>query len=198
REAGAADERVEHRGGAAAQVLPDQPGGGRAAKAPDDRMAIVGHGDRGTGRRPVMSRSTLTERYVWAVARHLPEEIGPDVAEELRSSLAETIEAKIDAGAAPHEAEREAITELGDPDVLARGYGGMPNHLIGPAVYPDFIRLLKILLVAVPSIVFVVSATVNAMTGDTHPGMIALDAALLAFTVAVHVGFWTGLTFALV
>lgn len=145
-----------------------------------------------------MSRSTLTERYVWAVARHLPEEIGPDVAEELRSSLAETIEAKIDAGAAPQEAEREAITELGDPDVLARGYGGMPNHLIGPAVYPDFIRLLKILMVAVPSIVFVVSATVNAMTGDTHPGTIALDAALLAFTVAVHVGFWTGLTFALV
>lgn len=145
-----------------------------------------------------MSTSTLTERYVWVVTRHLPEEIGPDVAEELRSALAETIEAKVEAGARPEAAEREALTELGDPDVLAREYGGMPNHLIGPAVYPDFIRLLKILMAAVPAIVFVVSAAVNLMTGGAHIGQVALDAALLALTVAVHVGFWTGVTFALV
>lgn len=145
-----------------------------------------------------MTKSTLTERYVWAVTRHLPEESGPDVAEELRSVLAETVEAKIEAGALPEVAEREAITELGDPDVLAREYGGMPNHLIGPSVYPDFIRLLKILLVVVPSIVFVGSALANATTGDRPLGMVVLDAALLALTVAVHVGFWTGLTFALV
>lgn len=145
-----------------------------------------------------MSTSTLIERYVWAVTRHLPEETGPDVAEELRSALAETMEAKIGAGTPPDVAEREAIAELGDPDVLAREYGGVPNHLIGPSVYPDFIRLLKVLLVVVPSIVFVGSALANATTSDRHLGMVALDAALLAFTVAVHVAFWTGLTFALV
>ena len=145
--------------------------------------------------------STLTERYVWAVTRHLPDDTGPDVAEELRSVLSETIEAKIAAGADPMEAEREAVAELGDPDVLAREYGGRPNHLIGPAVYPDFIRLLKVLLATVPPLVFVVSVTVNAVTGDRGPaalGMLALDGLLLSFTVAVHVAFWTGLTFALV
>lgn len=144
-----------------------------------------------------MTKSSLTERYIWAVTRQLPEGIGADVADELRSTLAETIEDKVAAGADPDAAEREALLELGDPDVLAREYGGRPNHLIGPALYPDFIMLLKALMLFAVVPTALLSFTIGVLT-DVPPVRALLESAWLTFTVAVHVGFWTGLTFALV
>lgn len=54
------------------------------------------------------------------------------------------------------EAEREVLTDLGDPAVLAAGYVDRSPQLIGPRLYLTWSRLLKRLLSIVPSIVFTV------------------------------------------
>lgn len=145
-----------------------------------------------------MSTTSLTDRYVWTVSRQLPVEIGPDVARELRGTLAETIEDKVAAGAAPEDAERSAIAELGDPDILAREYGGRPNHLIGPAFYPDWVRLIKVLLGVVLPIVVVATFLAQFLTTDRGFGELIGEVAVVLLHTAVHLVFWTTLVFAFV
>ncbi|WP_353951628.1 permease prefix domain 1-containing protein [Knoellia sp. S7-12] len=144
------------------------------------------------------TKTTLTDRYVWTVTRHLPDDVGPDVAQELRGTIADAVDGKVEGGADPAAAEQQVIAELGDPDVLARQYGGRPGYLIGPAVYPDYVRLMRILPAIVLPIVFVANFVTRAATTDENWAAILLDAFLLLLSVAVHLGFWVTLTFALI
>ncbi|MGW7417827.1 HAAS signaling domain-containing protein [Streptomyces sp. NPDC054863] len=91
-----------------------------------------------------MSTSTLTERYVDEVVRRLPADQRDDIGEELRTTIADTIEARREAD--PQSAEREVLTEMGDPVRYAARYSGRPLALIGPDHYPAYIRLLVLLL----------------------------------------------------
>lgn len=140
---------------------------------------------------------TLTERYIAAVVRRLPEKSRADVATELRASLADDIEARTAAGLAPEAAEREALVALGDPDRLAAGYAGTPLHLIGPTLYLDWRRLLTVLL----SIVLPVTAgglvLARALAGD-DPGEIVLGTAGTLVSVAIGLTFWVTTVFAII
>lgn len=143
-----------------------------------------------------MSATSLTDRYVWTVTRQLPPETGPDVARELRGAIEETVEGRIAAGEEPAAAERETVLELGDPDVLAREYGGRPNHLIGPAYFPAWVRLVKVLLAILVPLSVLGTVIAHAFGSDASFGAIVGEGAHIAFQVAVHVVFWTTLVFA--
>lgn len=145
-----------------------------------------------------MSTTTLTDRYVWTVTRALPPETGPDVARELRSSIEETIEGRVAAGEDPGAAERETVLGLGDPDVLAREYGRRPNHLVGPDVFPAWVRLVKVLLAVVVPIAVAGDLAANALASDKGFGELVGGAAVVALHTGVHLVFWTTLVFALV
>jgi hypothetical protein len=54
--------------------------------------------------------STLTDRYVHEVVRRIPVDQRDDVAAELRTTIADTVDAR-DSG----DAERDVLTEMGDP-----------------------------------------------------------------------------------
>jgi hypothetical protein len=142
--------------------------------------------------------ATLTDRYVWAVQRSLPESKRADIDAELRGTIADTIDAKQDAGAEPALAERQTIVELGDPYRLAAGFADRPLHLIGPAVFPDYIRLLKVLYVIVLPIVFAAVLLGQLIAQPDSIGG-AFGATIgIGIAVAAHLGFWTTLVFALV
>jgi hypothetical protein len=142
--------------------------------------------------------ATLTDRYVWAVQRSLPEAKRADIDAELRGSIADAIDAKQDAGAQPAAAEREVLVELGDPYRLAAGYADRPLHLIGPAVFPDYIRLLKVLYVIVLPIVFA-AILLGQLIGQPDSVGSAIGTTFAAIiAVAAHFGFWTTLVFALI
>lgn len=145
-----------------------------------------------------MTTTTLTDRYVWTVTRHLPDDIGPDVARELRATIADAVDARVEAGVEPAMAEGEVLSELGDPDVLARTYGGRPAYLIGPGVYPDYVRLMRILPVIVLPLVLVASFVARVATTDESWGQVLLDSFLLLLSVGVHLAFWVTLTFAVI
>lgn len=140
--------------------------------------------------------TTLTDRYVDAAMRTVPEKQRPDLSAELRASIADQIDARTDAGE-PHEsAERAVLTELGDPDKLAAGYTDRPLHLIGPRYYLEWWRLLKLLLWIVPACAAfgialgqtLAGATFGEVVGSTVAGIIG---------VVVHVFFWVTLVFAI-
>ncbi len=144
-----------------------------------------------------MTTPTLTDRYVAAAVRTVPEQQRADLAAELRASIDDQIEARIESGEAPPAAERAVLTDLGDPDKLAAGYMDRPLWLLGPRYFLQWWRLLKLLLwIVIPCAVFGVSlamvidgATFGEIMGAVWP---------LALTVAVHLAFWTTLVFAVV
>jgi hypothetical protein len=140
--------------------------------------------------------ATLTDRYIDAAMRTVPDKQRPDLSAELRASIADQIDARTDAGE-PHEtAERAVLAELGDPDKLAAGYTDRPLHLIGPRYYLEWWRLLKLLLWIVPACAAfgialgqtLAGATFGEVVGSTFAGIIG---------VVVHVFFWVTLVFAI-
>ncbi|MEU3017209.1 hypothetical protein ABZ635_07445 [Nocardiopsis sp. NPDC007018] len=128
------------------------------------------------------TRSTLTDRYVWSVTRHLGPDTGPDVARELRGSIQ----------------EREALTELGDPDQLAREYGERPRYLIGPGVYPEYVRLLRALLAVLLPLTLALVLIEGFVSASSDPGDVVLGPLVALLAVTVHVSFWVTLAYAVI
>ncbi|WP_157210186.1 permease prefix domain 1-containing protein [Nocardioides aequoreus] len=145
---------------------------------------------------PAPGPDSLTERYVHAVTRRLPEDQRDDVARELRATVADRADSLHDAGATDDEAERAAVTELGDPDRLAADYRGSAQQLIGPALYPAWARMLRILLLVVVPIVVVVVTVVDLLDGADAGSLIG-GAVTTALGVGVQLAFWVTLVYAL-
>jgi hypothetical protein len=152
-----------------------------------------------TTRRPVgrPTADTLTDRYVWAVLKSLPESKRSDIDRELRASIADDVDARVAAGETPDAAERAVLTDLGEPMRLAAGYAGRPLALIGPDLYVDYVRLLKLLLVFVIPIVAITMFVINALTGAEPGGLIGGTIGIV-LNVGVHLIFWVTLAFVLV
>ncbi|GAA3911596.1 HAAS signaling domain-containing protein [Microbacterium invictum] len=141
--------------------------------------------------------ATLTDRYIDAVIRSLPESQRADVAAELRASIADQIDDRGADGQPAGAFEREVLTALGDPDALAAGYADRTLQLIGPRYYLDWLRLVKLLLWIVPPAAAFGVALGQALSGEA-PGTIIGTTIGITITVAVHTVFWTTLVFALV
>lgn len=141
--------------------------------------------------------STLTDRYVHATLRGVPEDRRADLGEELRSTITDMVDGRVDAGADPEEAERATLTELGDPGILAASYTGASLQLLGPRFYLVWKCLTLRLLTWVPALVAVVVAGTRVLQGG-DAGSVVGDAVVAGLMTAMHVVFWTTLVFALV
>ena len=142
--------------------------------------------------------TTLTDRYVAAAMRTVPEKQRDDLAAELRASIADQIDGRIENGEDHAAAERAVLTELGDPDKLAAGYTERPLYLIGPQYYLDVVAAAE-------------AAAVDRAAGrrvrhrsrrrrSTAQGIGPIIGGLVTtlISVAVHLCFWTTLVFAIV
>jgi hypothetical protein len=84
---------------------------------------------------------------------------------------------------------------------LAAGYTGRPLHLIGPAIFPEWRRLVTLLLWTVVPIVTLINLVLRLFIDDLASegvGAAFARSAGLGLQVALHVVFWTTLTYALV
>ena len=110
--------------------------------------------------------SSLLDRYIYAVERHLPRQQRQDIGEELRETIQSRIEEETAArGRDLTEAEQAAILKsIGRPVAVAGRYGSN-QYLIGPSLFPYYRATLKVLAkIALP--VIVVVAVVNAFGAD--------------------------------
>jgi hypothetical protein len=140
--------------------------------------------------------ATLTDRYVHAVLRSVPEARRDEIGRELRSSIDDMVEARTAAGETEPDAERAVLTELGDPGALAAQYADRSLHLIGPRYFLTYWRLLLRLLVWIPATVGVVVLVVR-LFADDGLGVSIGSGVGVAIQVAFQVMFWTTLAFAI-
>ncbi|SLM99417.1 hypothetical protein [Brevibacterium yomogidense] len=130
---------------------------------------------------------TLTDRYVHAVVRRVPDAMRPEVTADVTAMIADMTEARMadarmtearhDEIAAATEADVEAaveiavLEELGDPAVLAREYSDSPQHLIGPQYFPVYTWLLTwVLPVALVAALVSNGLSYTLSTADAHIG----------------------------
>ncbi|HET8928096.1 MAG TPA: permease prefix domain 1-containing protein [Microbacterium sp.] len=142
-----------------------------------------------------MIRTNLTERYIAATVRSLPQNAQADVRAELQTSIDDAVEARVDQGEGRADAERAVLNGLGDPAALAAGYADRPLHLIGPRYFLTWWRLLKLLLVIVP-VVAAVGVAIGQAVAEASIGDVIGQALGVALSAIVHVSFWVTLVFA--
>jgi hypothetical protein len=140
--------------------------------------------------------SSLSDRYVWGVLKEVPQAQRADLEPEIRALVADAVEARADAGEDRTTAERAALQELGDPGLLAARYTDRTMVLIGPRYYPEWRRLLTLLLPIIVPIVIIV-ATGAAWLGGTDPTGLVGVAISTGIGVTVQTVFWFTLVFAL-
>ncbi|MDF9878602.1 permease prefix domain 1-containing protein [Cellulosimicrobium cellulans] len=138
---------------------------------------------------------TLTDRYVAATLRRVPADQHADLEQELRASVADAVEAKVEAGIDPTRAETDVLNDLGDPDRLAADLAGRPLYLIGPTLYLDWLRLLKVLL-WVSLIPGAIVLTTDLVDGGPV-GSAIWSGIWTTASVALQIAFWTTLVFVL-
>ncbi|BCJ45649.1 hypothetical protein GCM10010168_59300 [Actinoplanes ianthinogenes] len=141
--------------------------------------------------------TNLVDRYVLTALRRIPEQQRADIDRELRASIDDAVEARIDAGETPEAAVESALTELGDPERLADRYADRPNFLIGPDLYPIWRRLLKILLATVLPLVVAIGVVVQ-LFDDPDIGKVIGGAVAGVLTIGAHMCFWVTLVFAII
>lgn len=96
------------------------------------------------------TRNTWIDRYVAEVGRMLPAAKRADVEMEMRSLIEEEVDARVGVGGSTDERAYQDIVldvlhSFGHPAQMASRYGA-PQYLIGPALYPTFVALLRIVL----------------------------------------------------
>lgn len=141
--------------------------------------------------------TTLTDRYVDAAMRTVPEKQRDDLGAELRASIDDQVDARVDAGEPHDAAERAVLTDLGDPDMLAAQYTDRPLWLIGPRYYLTWWRLTTLLWAIVPACAAFGVALGQTLAGSSF-GEIVGSVCSVALSVVVHIGFWTTLVFFIV
>lgn len=98
---------------------------------------------------------TLIERYITAVTNHLPQNLRDEVGLELRSNIWDMLPDN------PTESQIiKVLEDLGSPSELAMEYAPEKRYLIGPALYPTYIKTIKLVL----SIVAIALTAVSAIT----------------------------------
>jgi hypothetical protein len=140
--------------------------------------------------------TNLVDRYVFTALRRIPEQQRADIDRELRASIDDAIDARVEAGATREAAVETTLTELGDPDKLADQYAGRPTYLIGPELFPSWRRLLTILLWTVLPIVVAI-VVIAQIFDDPDIGKIIGGAVTGTLTIGAHLCFWVTLAFAI-
>ena len=155
---------------------------------------------------------SLTDRYVHAVVRRVPEALRPEVTADVTAMIADMTEARTEAAPEIRDAEAATTTdatgttagaaaasstqvevsvleELGDPAALARAYSGSPQHLIGPDHFPTY----RWVLTWVIPLALVIALMLNGLTylvgtPDAHLGGL-LGTAIGQSVPAVFIAF---------
>jgi len=141
--------------------------------------------------------STLTDRYVAEAVRSLTRGQRKDIEAELRASIADAIEDRLEAGTDAAAAERDVLAELGPPRSLAASYSDKPSHLIGPDLFRDYVRVLTVLLSTAVPLWFVFSGVVTFVAGASP--LDSLGSALWgSFETAMSLAFIVTLVFAII
>ena len=108
--------------------------------------------------------ANMVERYLSEVGRYVPGKEREEIKKELRSQIHDQLEDRY--GKSPSDEQIAAVlTELGNPRRMAASYGS-EQYLIGPDLFPSYVRTLQAITLVATPITIVVIALVGYLTGD--------------------------------
>lgn len=130
---------------------------------------------------------TLIELYVAEVGKRLPLRGRKDIEAELRSTLEDMLEDRSQKAGRPADEGMmlDLLREYGPPDKVAATYHAHP-YLIGPRLFPLFVKVLKIVLTVV-TIVLLVGLGIQIAREPAGPGLARAIATGLAGVVGAAV-----------
>jgi hypothetical protein len=138
----------------------------------------------------------LLDRYLQAVKKHLPLQRQEDIIAELRANLESQLEEKqeeLGRPLTPAEAE-QWIQSLGSPVQMAAHYQPQ-QYLIGPAIYPVYTYILR--LVSMWTIVvYIVVSTITITLSSTADGETVAAAATRLPFILIQTAAWVTAVFA--
>jgi len=142
---------------------------------------------------PPGTADDLVERYVHLVARHLPAAQRSDVADELRTSIWDSVDDRT--GPAVEEAHREravreVLAEMGEPTRLSHAYAAAPRHLIGPRYFDDWWTTVRALIVTVVPLIVLIGVAADLGLDGASVGAAVGGAVWTGFNAAIHIAFW--------
>jgi hypothetical protein len=138
----------------------------------------------------------LLDRYLQAVKKHLPWQRQDDIIAELRANLESQLDEKQEELGRPlTPAEAEAwIRQLGSPVQMAAHYQPQ-QYLIGPAIYPAYLNILR-LAGMWTVVIYIIVSTVTLVLGPSPSGGAVAEAALRLPFVLMQMAAWITLAFA--
>lgn len=140
----------------------------------------------------------LLDRYLQAVAKHLPRKRQEDIIAELRANLESQLDekqAELGRSLDPTEAE-DWIRQLGSPAQMASHYRPQ-RYLIGPEVFPAYLHVLRLATVWA-AVVYTLVSAVTVFAG-TSPSATAVAGAIFRLPfVLLQVVAWITLAFAII
>lgn len=152
-----------------------------------------------------MTNHELTERYIYAVVRHLPASSRAEVSRELEALIGDMLEEQCPQGEPTQEQLKATLRQLGSPQSLAASYHPNQAGLI-PQPYYSLYRTVLPLVLAVAcggvALALVVGAALDpsallAATPAVQFGKLIGMVVGGMFEAAVQVFFWVTLGFAL-
>lgn len=138
----------------------------------------------------------LLDRYLQAVAKHLPWKRQEDIIAELRANLESQLderEAELGRPMTPAEAETW-IGQLGSPLQMASHYQPQ-QYLIGPAVFPAYLHVLRLAAVWA-AVVYALVSAVTIIAGASPGAADIAEAVLRLPFVLLQVAAWVTVAFA--
>src|SRR5262245_33242749 len=114
----------------------------------------------------VTATNQWIDRYVSEVGRMLPAGKRADVELEIRSLIEEEVDARAGSDSRPSdETVLDVLRSFGHPQEIAARYGAQ-QYLIGPALYPSFMMVLRVVLAATLALNLVAQAFSIAVAGE--------------------------------
>lgn len=154
-------------------------------------MTVLHHPPRSGSASPSPS---LTERYLDVVAHGVPRQRRDVVTTRVRATIESDVGRRVTEGVPPVDAEWQSLAELGDPKRVADAEAG-PRWLVGPRLYPDYVRVLRTVAVIVLPLVAALVALGSGLAGE-NPLEVLASALSAVVGAAVQVAFWVTVVFA--
>ncbi len=132
--------------------------------------------------------SNMTDRYVYAVIKHLPRSQRADIEQELRGLIEDMLAEKAGENAPTRGNVIDVLTELGRPDLFAARYQDSSRCLIGPEYFEEYALLLKIVLAAT-AFGMTLATFIGALTSPPTNGWLAAAGFVGTVVSALFQGF---------
>lgn len=106
----------------------------------------------------------MIDRYVYAVTKKLPEVQRKDVADELSSLIADTLDERVGENDVTDQDVEEVLLEFGNPRSLAQKYRDGKKYIVGPDLHDLYMLVLKTVLISIVTIfsgIFLIQVLLN-------------------------------------